>query len=123
MGPTIPFAWLPAARRRTDDTGARRATVRRFGRSHRSALRRWPRPRRLGRPPRWESIPLGPIPAGPAGVTLRQTDSPVPSDPGPPNLYRDRATGGRTPTFTAGDAAHPTGGRAERTGRAGGAVG
>jgi hypothetical protein len=41
----------------------------------------------------------------------------------PPNPYRDRATGGRTPAFTGDDAADPIVGRAERTGRAGGAMG
>jgi hypothetical protein len=80
-----------------------RASVRRL---HRGAQRRWPRPRRLGRPPRRESPRLGPIPAGRAGgkTGIR------------PSRARSRLSApGRTP-----GRGRPGGDRAKRPGRAGG---
>jgi hypothetical protein len=110
--------------RRSDDTDARREARRCGGRSDRSAQSRWLRLRRLGHPPRRESTRLGPAPAGP-GRRCTPADR-------RPRSRRTRAARTRTATQPSTDrlppsrltvpAIRPAVG-AERTGRAGGAMG
>jgi hypothetical protein len=71
FGPTTPTRAGRVADASVDYTEARNDIVGCFGRSDRSAQRRWLRLRRLGRPPRRESPWISPIPAG---VALRRSD-------------------------------------------------